>query len=184
MRRPLVKLASALSTHEFQTIGMFLLLCPPQSTLERTKNTSPQQHSHREPQSRLGGSQRPEQPSVYRDSVSGQPPRSEAMRTDLFGTNQMAGGEFVFENEWIFPDPHGPRTLAGCSCRSLGSSEGVHGALPTALPSRRVSRRLVAQPGWRLPDHLDPGGGRDQALGHLACRCWMSWRKSPPCLHW
>ncbi|KAJ5439914.1 uncharacterized protein N7458_010912 [Penicillium daleae] len=25
----------------------------------------------------------------------------------------MAGGEFVFENEWIFPDPHGPRTLAG-----------------------------------------------------------------------
>jgi hypothetical protein len=71
---------------------------------------------------------------------------------------QMAGGEFVFENEWIFPASHGPGTLAS-ELSLIGESEGgVHGALPESQTESQISQLHSDQAGrWRLQDDL--GGG-------------------------
>ncbi|KAJ5167904.1 uncharacterized protein N7482_003498 [Penicillium canariense] len=81
----------------------------------------------------------------------GPPAKSEAMREDQLGTNQMAGGAFVFENEWI------PRlcTRPGPWQLSRQSLIGVDGARCTALVDSQSESELHSDQAGAY----GPGGG-------------------------
>ncbi|KAJ5390661.1 uncharacterized protein N7496_001729 [Penicillium cataractarum] len=68
----------------------------------------------------------------------------------------MAGGVFVFENEWIFPISHGPGTLAS-ELSLIGGEKG--GGCTVHCPSHRTGtpRSCTSDQAarWRLQDDLD-----------------------------